>query len=90
MTSMTQDFKKFQKHFGFFRIIFLLLKSYHIILKLTAPIGLKENFRGSQIKLSEKSLRFKWFRPFALLLLIFWFLPVFVVFVDIILVVMSY
>ena len=42
MTSMTQDFKKILNFFLIFPYYSLILKSYHIILKLTAPIGLKK------------------------------------------------
>ena len=45
--------------FWIFPCFWLLLKSYHIILKLTAPIGFKTTFSGSQIIFTEKSLWFQ-------------------------------
>ena len=77
MTSMTQDFKKFKKLFWIFSYYCLLLKSYHIILKLTAPIGFKKTFSGSHINFSEKNLWFQMASTFSsrTSLLNFWFLP---------------
>ena len=91
---MTQDLKKFNNFFWKFPHYLLLLKSYHYNLKMTAPIFLKKTFSGSQKRFSEKSLRFKWLRPFLLAFLFteIWFLPAFVVVVFIVIrrVVMSY
>ena len=92
MTSRTQDFKKFSKFFWIIPCYWLLLKSFHIILKLTAPICLKR-FYGSQIIFSEKCSRFQMASNFSsrTSLLIFWFLLDFVnVFIVIRFVVMSY
>ena len=64
--------KSFSSNWSCFSWLFpyhwLLLKSYHIIL-LTAPIGFRKTFSGSQRKFLEKMLWFKWLRPFLLALL---------------------
>ena len=93
MTSMTEDFEKFKNFFWIFPYHWLLFKSDHIILKMTAPIGLKRTFSGSQINFSEKSLWCQMASTFSsrTSLVSFWFLPHFVVvFIVIRLVVMSY
>ena len=56
MTSMTQEFENIQKIFRIFPYHWLLLKSYQIILKLTAPIGFRKIFSGSKIIFLEESL----------------------------------
>ena len=62
---MTLDFKKFLKIFWTFPYYWFLLKSYHIILKLTALIGFKKTCSRSQIKFFwRKNYCFKWLRPF--------------------------
>ena len=61
MASMPQDFKK---KFKFLDILYFwfLLKSYHIILILIAPIGIGKTLNGASIKLSVKRIWFKWLR----------------------------
>ena len=91
INSMTQDFKMFLIFFWIFPYYCLLLKSYHIILKLRAPIGFQKRFTESQINCSEKSLWFEMASTFSsrTSLMKFWFLPDFVVvFIDLRLVVM--
>ena len=59
------DATRFQINFGYF---WFLLKSYHIILILIAPIGLEKTFNGLKIKFSNKIIWFKWLRQFLLAL----------------------
>ena len=78
---MTQGFKNLKTFLDISIYYWLLLKSYDINLKLTAPIGFKKTFSGSQIIVSVKSLWFQMASAFSSRpsLLNFWFLPDFVV-----------
>ena len=93
MTSMTQDFEKLKIFFWTFSYYCLLLKSYHIVLKLTAPFGITKTLNGSKKNILEKNLWFQLASTFSsrTSLLNFWFLPDFVVvFIVIVLVLMFY
>ena len=54
-----------------FLIFWIFLKSYHVLLILIVPIGLRKSFKRSYIKLSEKNLWFKLLGHF-LLALFYW------------------